>query len=678
MKHLLILLLLAQSFTAWAAPGWITETPLEFITTGRFQTPSDGTDLLVLDKTTGLARLGLKNAASVTWTELPTGMAAITGLTTLRHGTVDAIAASSAAWNAVQLVSPGGSPQTLSSPVVGPHALVRLSTGHAAAAVVEDVITLSSLGDAPDPHQIAALTDAGAALFVAPVTQLPVTAQFISLQPGATIPVLVSSRGNVLRVDRMTRAGIIAGGFDVTGPHPAGLLWAASDSELFSIAKDSLTLEWHVLTTQTEPPGLLVPVGKASTATRAMPGLVVGLDTVPFTDPATPALRCLVAVCFAATPEVVHLYRVATTGLDGEVMTLSLPPGESFAGLVTSGDDFLLLGGPGGRVNTWKRYAQPGPGQLPVEVASGTLPPLRLRASSPNVFIFNSDPFTTDGAILIASQNRFNWTTLTSLVSQGEIDGGTASGLGGAQNITVTGPAGFALGNQILAGASLSSFGPVAAVPRPSLLFSPPAGAYAALTPGTPFTIRLAASTTATIHYRLPGSTAWSTYNAASPPALTASGSLSAYSIEPATGILSPLVSAAYTFAPLPPTVPAAAVDANSNGLSDAWERAFGISNPNSDTDGDGFNALTEQNYGSDPLDAASHPAGGTTPAAEIAAASAAGGNITLAWPDGLVGYILEYSYTLSTWYPVDPQPLDNTWSEPIAGSRKFYRLRKL
>jgi hypothetical protein len=681
MKPFLTCLFLACTVTASAAPDWITETAHEFITTGRFQTPSDGTDLLVVDKATGLARLGLKNGASLTWTELPTGMSAITGLTTLRSGTVDAIATSSAAWNAVQLVSPGGSPQTLSSPVVGPHALVRLSTGHVAGAVVEDVITLGSLGDAPDPHQLAALAVSGATLFNTPVLDLPVGAQFIPLSPATGLPVLVSTRGGTLRVDRMDRSGIIAGGFDVTGPHPAGVHWTAVPGELFSIAKTSLTLTQHRIVSSAGAPGFTLPTSVAQTTTFTMPEQAVGLDAVPFTDPAYPALRCLVAIRFASAPNEVHLYRLldAPTPSAEELMTLTMPPGEDFAGLTTAGDDFQLLSGPGGRVKTWQRYAQPGPGQLPVVVASGTLPPLRTRAASPNIFIFNADPFTASSAVLIASQSRLNWTTLTSLVSQGETDGGTASGLGGAQNITLTGPPGFALGNQLLAGACLAGFGPVAAVPRPSLLFSPPAGAYAALEVGASFKVSLStASPTASIHYRLPGSTAWSTYSAASPPALTASGSLTAYSIEPATGARSPLVSAAYTFAALPPVTPAAAVDANLNGLSDAWERAFGINNPNTDDDGDGFNAITEQNYGTDPLDAGSHPAGGSAPEAEIAAATVQAGEITLAWPDGLVGYILESSPDLLNWTPVNPQPIDNTWSEPITGPREFYRLRKL
>lgn len=54
MKNALpLLFLLAHTATAGTAPEWIMETRLEFITTGRFQTPSDGSDLLVVDKAAG-------------------------------------------------------------------------------------------------------------------------------------------------------------------------------------------------------------------------------------------------------------------------------------------------------------------------------------------------------------------------------------------------------------------------------------------------------------------------------------------------------------------------------------------------------------------------------------------------------------------------------------------------
>lgn len=682
MKYFLCFLFLAQ--IASATSGWITETAHEFITTGHFQSPSDGTDLLVVDKATGLARLGLKNGSAVNWSELPTGMSGITGLTTLRNGSLDTIAVSSAPWNAVQYVSLDGNPQTLTSPIVGPHALVRLSTGHVAAAIVEDILAISSLGDTPDLHHVAALSAAGTSLFATPITNPPVSGQFLSLSAGSSVPVLVSCQGNVLRVDRMDRTGIIAGGFDVSGPHTAGILWGAAETEIFSIAKDSSSLVMHRIASGSVAPGFTVATGVALTTSFPMPELVVGLDTIPFTDPAHPALRCLVGLRFASTPDVVHLYRLldTPTAAAEEMMSIAVPAGENFAGLIAAGNEFFLLSGPSGRVASWQRFAQPGPGQLPVEISSDVLPSLPARAANPNIFIFHEDPFLSSSSILIASQNRLNWTTINSLVSEGETDGGAVNGLGSAQAITVNTPTGFPLGNQILPHVSLAGFGPVAALPRAQILFTPVAGAYPTLEvklgATVPFKVQLnTVSPTAKIYFRRADDSSWTIYSNDSMPALSDSGSLIAYSIEPDTGVRSALFTAAYTFAALPAVVPATAVDVDANGLSDAWERAFGISDPNSDTDGDGFNAITEQNYGSDPLDAASHPPGGDAPVASITITTAAGG-INLTWPVGLVGYILESSPDLSIWNPIEPQPLSNTWSEASIATRKFYRLRKL
>lgn len=680
MKHLLTLLFISTQFArAASSPDWITETPLEFIATGRFQTPSDGRDLVVVDKATGLARLGLKNGASITWTELPTGMSGITGFTTLRNGSIDALAAASSTWNAIQFIPGDGSPQTLTSPVIGPQALVRLSTGHAAAAIVEDVMAFSNLASPPDTEVMGALDAAGALLFQLPTPALPQQAQFIPISPPNAIQVLISVRSNRLRIDVMNRAGTITSGFDVGTTHAAGLHWAAARKRrLYSIAKDGTTLFQHRLSHGSSG-GWSQPINVAQTTDHSLPDNVLSLDTVPWSDATEADLDSLVALRLTASPNVLRLYRVwdlPTPSLT-ELMTIPMPSGHEFAGLMADGDDFTLLSGPGGRAQSWKRFHQPAPGALPEEIASGSLPPLRKRGAHPNVFLFNQDPFLTSNAILTASQNRLDWTRFATLASFGEIDFGPVNGLGSEQSITVTAPGSVPVGNQLLDSASVAGFGPLQGLLRLAVTLQPPPGPYSALTSGVPFPVRFSTTTDAAIHYRI-GSGPWTAYSDDAPPKLTADSTVSSFAIDTTTGTRSLLATGSYTFAPLTPATPATAVDANTNGLSDAWERAFGITDPNADDDGDGFNAITEQNYGTDPLDAGSRPAGGNAPEAEIAAATVQAGQITLAWPDGLVGYILESSPDLLNWTPVNPQPIDNTWSEPITGPREFYRLRKL
>lgn len=676
MKHLLILLFIVTQFAqAASSPDWITETPLEFIATGRFQTPSDGRDLVVVDKATGLARLGLKNGANITWMELPTGISGITGFTTLRNVGIDALIATSSTWNAIQFIPADGSPLTFTSPVIGPQTLVRNSTGHIAGSIVEDTIAFSDL----DGVNMGSVDNTGATVFASAITSLHRQAQSITVSPTPAIPVMIAVRENRLRMDLMTRTGFEST-LHIGATHPAGLHWAAARKNLlYSIAKDGTTLFQHRLTSGTNA-GWWQPVSLASTTDHALSDIVLTLDTVPWSDATEPNLDSLVAVRFTSSPDVLRLYRVWDLPAPSitELMTLPMTPGHEFAALVADGDDFTLLSGPGGRVQSWKRFHQPAPGELPEEIASGSLPALRTRGAHPNIFIFNQDPFLTNGAVLTSSQNRLDWTRLTTLASYGETDLGLLAGLGSEQSITVQAPGGVPIGNQLLDSASVAGFGPLQGLLRLAVTLQPPPGPYSALTSGVPFPVRFSTTTTdAAIHYRIDDG-AWTLYSDDTPPKLTADSTVSAYAIDTTAGTRSLLATGSYTFAPLTPASPATSVDADSNGLSDAWERAFGITDPNADDDGDGFNAITEQNYGTDPLDAGSHPAGGNTPEAEIAAATVQAGQITLAWPDGLVGYILESSPDLQNWTPVNPQPIDNTWSEPITGPREFYRLRKL
>jgi hypothetical protein len=679
MKQATICLLASCSIAGAAStPDWIIETPLEFISAGRFQAGSSGDDLVVVDKATGLARIGLKSGADITWSEQATGMAGIAGFTTLRNGSIDALAATSSAWNAIQLVSPGAEPLALTSPFAGPQALVRLSTGHAAASTVEDALAFSDLASPPGYEVMGAVDAAGSSLFQAAAPGLPLQAQFITLSPAPAIPVLVSVRSHQLRIDPMDRSGFTAGGFDVGADHAAGLHWAAARSMLlYSVARDGTTLFQHRLANGSSG-GWWQPLNVAQTTDHALPDTVLTLDTIPWADATETNLNSLVAIRLTSSPDLLRLFRVWDLPVPSitELMAIPMPAGQEFAGLVATGGDFILLSGPGGRVQSWSHFAQPAAGALPVEMASGTLPALRSRAAHPNIFIFNQDPLLSGNAVLISSQSRLDWTRVNELESIGETDFGATTGLGDPQSVTVNAPGGVPIGNQLLDSASVAGTGPVGGLMRATVTFYPEAGPYAALDAGEGFPIRFRSTAAEPIiTYRIDSGN-WETYDDANPPELTADATVSAHAIDTLTGARSLLATGTYTFAPLPPATPSPLVDANLDGLSDAWERAFGISDPNADTDGDGFNAITEHNSGTDPLDANS-PAGGTPPAASIAIASVQNGIITLEWPAGLVGYVLESSTDLVTWTAVDPQPAASTWSEAISGGGKFYRLKK-
>ena len=674
----LSLLLASPCALASTSPDWITETPHAFLVTGRFHAGSSGSDLLVLDKATGLARIGQATANGFSWSELATGMEGITGFTTLRNGPLDRCIASSAAWNALQLVTPGASPEILPSPVPGPHALLRLSTGHTANAVVEDLLVFSALGNAPLPHRIAGIAENGTALFESDGTEPIQAAQFVGLGTEPSIPVYVRIQGGRLRVETIQRAGLTGNAWDISGPHAQGLQWAAAPAEVFVVPANSSFLEQHRIEGTPVGGGFHVASRVVRSVVHTLPETIASVDTVPFSDPAFPSLRCLVALRWASSPGVLRFHRVldAPPSIQ-ELWTIDASPGASFAGILPQGSGFLILEGPEGRVAGWRRFAQAAPGQQLEEVASGSLPPLQRRAAHPNLFRFDRDPFLSDRAIFRGSERRLDWTDARLAGPLGFLDGGSTSGLGTPEPILPTPGAGVILGNQLLDDASVAGFGPVAALARSTVTLNPPPGTYAALKPGRRFSVTLVTDVPqGRIFFRLSNNDAWIPYDPSVSVELAGDAHLIAYVSDPVSGMPSPLVGGTYSFRTLPAPDPTPSVDLDANGLGDAWEQAFGIRDPASDSDGDGANAQLEYARGTDPWDPASRPSDIPNPVVAIAEARVEAGQIHLAWPAEARGYILETSVDLLVWTPVTPQPANPQWSEALDGSGKFYPLR--
>lgn len=62
-------------------------------------------------------------------------------------------------------------------------------------------------------------------------------------------------------------------------------------------------------------------------------------------------------------------------------------------------------------------------------------------------------------------------------------------------------------------------------------------------------------------------------------------------------------------------------------------------------------------------------------------AISTANGQVTLTWPAGTAGYVLEFTPQLgpgATWQSATPAPSGNTFTTPSNQSLRFFRLRKL
>ena len=363
---------------------------------------------------------------------------------------------------------------------------------------------------------------------------------------------------------------------------------------------------------------------------------------------------------------------------------LTAPPGEGFdAAVVLGNGDFMLLT-PG----SWQRRNET-PGGY-VLAHQGGMPGgggSALVASRPNIFLFTNAPFVTNSPGYQQSQRLGEWTNSSGDLAAGMRDldveslASESQGLQAAGIITINEPASsYVLANQYLPDLSFHGLGPVEASPRAAVVFSPGPATYAPAPTASPeldpdelplaavLVTAQAQPSDQTVHYRL-NDGPWTADG--HPVKITTTSTLQAYAEDPATGKRSSITDGRYVVAsPSALGIPASP-DLDGDGLADAWETAFGQTNPNADPDGDGFNNLTEQNNGTDPL------AGNTAaPPLEIHLNMLPGGQIELTWSAALGAVTLWWSENLVDWHPVTPAPAGNSHSEPITEARRYFRLK--
>lgn len=666
-----------------AAPDWVLETPHEFVALGRFRVGSQGSDCVVVDKANGLARLGFREGDGFVWSEQAIGMSGLTGFAVLRGGEVDRAVATSVAWNALQHVTPGNQPRTRSSPVPGPKMLARYAVGQEQGAPIEGVVAFSEIAGTPVEDRVGAWAEDGRWLFEGLVVGRVRSAQTLALGPAPAVPVVVVEHSDRLRISRPGVDGAGLEGFEIAGPNTAGFAWTAANEAVVMVGDGEAVLWRHRLSGNDVGGGFRVASGVAESASVALPDTVVGLDIVPYLDAALPDPGHLLVLRFASSPEIARLYRLTgSPAVAVEVGILEVPAGESYLGVLSTGSDFLVVSGSDGRVGSWRRYAQPAPGEIPVPVGAGEVPGTPVRASHPNLFRFDRDPVLRPEALLLGSERRHDWTGVTEMGAIGEIDGGSSAGLGSPSPLDLSAlnanGGGVWVGNQLLPEASVVGLGPTAGLVRSAVRFTPSPGAYDRLRAGQTFPVQIRGtlSVPGVVRYRRAGESEWRALESGETVELRADEVLTAYVEDAGTGERSTLAVGEYRFGPLPALEPVGSEDRDGDGLADAWERAFDVDDPESDDDGDGASAASEFRAGTDPWDPMSRPPGDIE-APVLSVARLEDGQLRLRWEGQPGGQLLEVSDDLQAWSPVEPQPVGNEWSAVLEGTGRFFRLRQ-
>lgn len=661
-SRVLLPLCLAGAFVglAPAQTPFTHVTDVELTSTGDFD--GDGrTDLVVVDRATGAVRFGLQAATGeIVWS--PTQPGNVTGASGLAVGpfvaAVDALALAGSDYNRLELVSLGGElPTAFAQSGIGPATLSSALIAGApgfwigcdAPASTETATVGGFRFDGPavaarwaNPWQSERAANPQVGLVAA--TEFFVHDTF-------TGPTVVAGTA----VDWPTDARWITGFFSTVHPRSTLLGWNAGSGALhvrpFTAAADfSETLAFDL--------------GQSIAALHRL------------ARPAEASDRLLVIFSDGTN--------AAVYDFDGETapvlrQSFTAPPGQTFnAALALGGGHFVFLSGVGGFSQSYRRFDEQGDGSY-LQTAAGDLPGIRLPALRPTLLVFQQRPLLDVGAQLLRRVPRSDWTSDHGPIAGGrEIDlaqfASESAGLQPGAVIVEPLAAGESLlVSQYLPAVSFQAIGPVTAQTRGDVTFLPPPGRFPAGVGGQP-AVRVTVSATDpadTVQIRrLPGG-AWEAFNAAAGD-IVADTTLEARAVRPG-GEQSPIRRATYTVGTAAPLGVPGSPDSNGNGLSDAFERTFGLSDPNGDADGDGFSNLAEQNAGTDPLDAGSRPAG---PLRLTIARPAPGGPIQLDWPAGLE-VTLESSADLQNWSPVQPPPAGNTYSEQPSGGHKFYRLRQ-
>ena len=344
-----------------------------------------------------------------------------------------------------------------------------------------------------------------------------------------------------------------------------------------------------------------------------------------------------------------------------ELSAGAMLPGQHDLLVSLGNDEFLTLSD-----DSWTRWR----GNDGAELGSGLFPRRRLVS---NVLFVSGRPFVDPDAVLVQAGRSGDWTvgasasggswSIVSLTQSGQ-------GLGNATGESLPSPGGVGgvLVNQFLPEASFSVLGGAAGVGTPQVFINPGSGTYEGA-------INVIFSTTladARVYYRRSQNDAWMEYEETDSLSISTSTEFYAYAENSAQR--SPTRRVKYEIGVSQTLSLGASVDADQNGLSDQWEDAFQVFDPQGDADGDGENNLAEFQNGTDPRD----PSSFLPPGQDSLTAQGDADGVIIRWPVSL-GDELQESPDLQSWEQITEGIVQrgNVYEYRVTEPQKsFYRLR--
>jgi hypothetical protein len=644
MKRLFLVLLLLTAAVRAQLP-FTYETDALLTSSGDFGTVDGRIDVVVVERTTGLVSIGKTNADNtMTWTvPEPCGLTGITGLAVgpFNGGTADVAA----------ITAPGGNRITLAALAAG-NTQLQFRHVYSANPSCQSIAPFDANADGTmDLFAVGDISTSPASYHYELLTNVPTTATTLwqrsypipttrihrFVQKTGVAPVVAEHYGNTFYTEVVTTTGV--SGFRAL----SGVTLTPATLMTYGIF-DGGSLSQVIL----YEPGALT--ARASKITEATPGNFAFAAPTTLTFPK--AVKQLVTLPVSAgLSRLGVLFTDATAAIfsfDGTTLTLrSNLSGTPHLWLNPIGTDLLLT-----KANVgWQRFNTSFNNALLNPTAAGANYPV---FSSPsrvsNVVFLDGEPFVNPAAAPVAQATVRAWSTAASgsgtawSITSALID---SAGIGTptASSYTASHSATHALTNQFRPNISLRNLEPAAGPVTPDLFITPAGGTFRPLEIVTlQFNPTLAGDD---VCYRLNGGP-WLNYNVNNPPKLEDTTFVEAYAHSTSPRRTSPTRSATFTFSEAPSLSLGATVDADADGLPDAWEKAFNATTPEGDADGDGASNLAEYLGGTDPRDPTQIPA--PTAPLQLDAWTFTSGNdqfLRLEWDATTPGVVLEMSETL-------------------------------